>query len=93
MPKIIPIKELKDTAGVSAMVRESEGPVYVTKNGYDDMVIMTMEAYDRLVRENDRLKLEMDWYEKLVEAEQAIARGEVGDAFESVKRLRQRYDL
>jgi len=86
MPKIIPIKELKDTANISLMVRESEGPVYVTKNGYDDMVLMSTEEYDRLM-------YEMDLLEKLLEGEMAIQRGEVEDAFESVDRIRRRYEL
>ena len=37
MPKIIPIKELKDTAKISEMCHENDGPIYVTKNGYGDM--------------------------------------------------------
>jgi len=86
MPKIIPIKELKDTASVSQMVRESEGPVYVTKNGYGDMVLMSTEEYDRLM-------YEMDIVLKLLEGEQALQRGDSEDAFESIERIRQRYEL
>ena len=86
MPKIIPIKDLKNTAAVSTMVRESAGPVYVTKNGYDDMVIMRTEAYDQLLWEKDVLG-------KLLEAEQEIARGEVADALESHKKLRKKYGI
>ena len=86
MPKIIPIKELKNTANISLMVRESEGPVYVTKNGYNDMVLMSNEEYDRLM-------MELEVFEKLLEGEQAIARGEVADAFESLEEIRRRYGL
>jgi len=86
MPKIIPIKELKDTASISLMVRESEGPVYVTKNGYDEMVLMSTE-------EHDRLMYEMDVLIKLLEGEAAIQRGEVESAFDSVDGIRRRYEL
>ena len=34
MPKIIPIRELKNTATISKYVQESNEPVFVTKNGY-----------------------------------------------------------
>ena len=61
MPKIIPITELKNTAAVSTMVRESPGPVYVTKNGYADMVIIPPKEYDRLM-------FELDSYESLLQA-------------------------
>ena len=86
MTKIIPIKELKDTAKISNTVRESEGPVHITKNGYGDMVIMSTEEYDRLM-------YEMDIMEKLLEGEQDIREGRVVDAFESVERIMKRYGL
>jgi len=86
MPKIIPIKELKDTANISLMVRESEEPIYVTKNGYSDMVLMSAEEYDRLLYKVDILS-------KLIEGERAIQRGEVVDAFESVERISRKYGL
>lgn len=43
MPRIIPIRDLKDTAAISQMCSESDEPVYITKNGYGDMVIMSMK--------------------------------------------------
>lgn len=49
MPRIIPIRDLKNTAAVSQMCSESKEPVYITKNGYGDMVIMSMEAYEDLI--------------------------------------------
>lgn len=49
MPKIIPIRDLKNTSELSCMVRESSEPIYVTKNGYGEMVIMSMEAYEKNV--------------------------------------------
>ena len=46
MPKIIPIKELKNTSDISEMCHRTDEPIYVTKNGYGDMVIMSMESYE-----------------------------------------------
>lgn len=46
MSQIIPIKELKNTAEISDMCHKSEEPIYVTKNGYGNMVIMSMENYE-----------------------------------------------
>lgn len=51
---IIPIKDLKDTAKVSEMCHESSMPIYVTKNGYGDMVVMSMECYEKLYRDAPR---------------------------------------
>ena len=33
MPKIIPIRDLKNTSEISQMCKESNGPIYVTKMG------------------------------------------------------------
>lgn len=47
MPKIIPINELKNTASISKFVEESKEPVFITKNGYGTMVIMSLEVYEQ----------------------------------------------
>lgn len=46
MPQIIPIKDLRDTTKISELCHNSNGPVYVTKNGYGDMVIMSISAFE-----------------------------------------------
>ncbi len=43
MPQIIPIKDLKNTSEISDMCHRAEEPIYITENGYGDMVIMSME--------------------------------------------------
>lgn len=49
MPQIIPIKELKNTSEISEMCHGADEPIYITKNGYGDMVIMSMELYERTI--------------------------------------------
>ena len=44
----IPIRDLKNTAAISEMCKKSATPIFVTKNGYNDMVIMSAEVYDRI---------------------------------------------
>ena len=44
--QIIPINQLKDTAKISAICNESNEPVFITKNGYGDMVIMSKFKLD-----------------------------------------------
>ena len=51
MPQIIPIKDLKNTSEISDMCHKTEEPIYVTKNGYGDMVIMSMEIYESTMRQ------------------------------------------
>lgn len=44
---IVPMKDLKNTADIERKCRETNGPVYVTKNGYGSLVVMSMEYYER----------------------------------------------
>lgn len=86
MPRIIPIRDLKDTTAISQMCSESDEPVYITKNGYGDMVIMSMKVYEE--------KMFMaDVYSKLAEAESDVKEGKVSDAREGLKTLREKYGL
>lgn len=84
MPRIIPIRDLKDTAAISQMCRESKEPIYITKNGYGDMVLMSMEAYE------EKMWL-LDVYAKLAEAETEIQGGKVTDARSALKELREKH--
>ncbi len=55
MPQIIPIKELRNTNEISRIYHEKGGPIFVTKNGYGDMVLMSMETYERNMARVDLL--------------------------------------
>ena len=47
MPKIRPVSDLRNHfADISKTVHESGEPVFLTKNGYGDMVVMSMETYE-----------------------------------------------
>lgn len=37
MPKIIPIRDLKNTSKISKMCQEATDPIFITKNGYGDL--------------------------------------------------------
>lgn len=47
MPTIIPARDPKNTNAISQQCHESQEPIFVTKNGYGDMVSMSMETYER----------------------------------------------
>ena len=86
MPRIIPIRDLKDTSAISQMCRESTDPIYITKNGYGDMVIMSMKAYE------EKLWL-LDVYSRLDEAEEDIKAGKTVDARSALKELKEKHGL
>lgn len=51
IPKVIPINELKNTSKVSQYCKENDEPIVVTKNGYSDMIIMSVNAYEKKLEE------------------------------------------
>jgi len=55
MPRIIPIKDLKNTSDISDMCHKTDEPIYITKNGYGDMVIMSMESYEFTMKQLERI--------------------------------------
>lgn len=86
MPRIIPIKDLKNTSEISELCHLSEEPIYITKNGYGDMVIMSIDIYEQIMK---RLNV----YRELEISEKQIKEGKVKDAEESLASLREKYDL
>ena len=86
MPRIIPIRDLKNTAAVSQMCSESKEPVYITKNGYGDMVIMSMEIYESTMKQ-------IAMYRDIEISEMQIKAGQVKDARTALKETRARYGL
>lgn len=52
MPLIVPIKVLRNTNEISALAHKVHEPIFITKNGYSDLVVMSSELYDSLAREN-----------------------------------------
>ncbi|MBE6720672.1 MAG: type II toxin-antitoxin system Phd/YefM family antitoxin [Ruminococcaceae bacterium] len=86
MPHIIPIRDLKNTSEISSMCHAHSEPIFITKNGYGDMVVMSMETYEKSLFLADVEK-------KLAEAEEAIAKGEIRDAKNALSDLRKKYEL
>ncbi len=86
MPQIIPIKDLKNTSEISTMCHTAEEPIYITKNGYGDMVIMSIEMYE------DTMK-RLNVYRELEFSEKQIEAGRTQDAREALSDLRDKYAI
>ena len=86
MPEIIPIKDLRNTSEISDMCHKAEEPIYITKNGYGDMVIMSMEMYEPTMK---RLAM----YRDIEISEKQIEAGRVKDARTALKEVRAKYGL
>ena len=63
MPHIRPVSDLRNKfTEISRIVHETAEPVFLTKNGYGDMVVMSIEAYEKK-------RFDSEIYQKLKESE------------------------
>ena len=63
MNLIRPVSDLRNNfAEISKIVHETAQPVFLTKNGYGNMVVLSMEAFQNM-------QFESEVYSKLLEAE------------------------
>lgn len=63
MLNIRPVSDLRNSfTEISSIVHETNNPIFLTKNGYGDMVVMSVEAYENMQFQNEI-------YFKLKEAE------------------------
>lgn len=86
MPQIIPIKELKNTSEISELCHKTDEPIYITKNGYGDMVIMSMEIYETAMKQ-------LNMYRELELSEQQIIEERTTDARSALSSMREKYGL
>ena len=83
MPNIRPISDLRNNSNeISEYCRVAREPVFITKNGVGDMVVMNIEVYEKQ-------QAQIELYAKLAEAEAEILSGEEGvDFLEFARKLR-----
>lgn len=85
MPKIMPIRDLRNTSEISEIAHRQQEPIFITKNGYSDLVIMSAELYERFAQTN---KIDQAIYEAEKEVEEGT---EPISANSAMERLNQKY--
>ena len=85
MPMIMPIRDLRNTSEISDLAHKRQEPIYITKNGYSDLVVMSAELYDRFARVN---KID----QVIADAEREVAEGaKPVSAKEARRKLDEKY--
>ena len=84
MPQIRPIRDLRNTNDISELCHSTKEPIFITKNGYGDMVIMSNETY-----ENELAAAEI--YRKLLTAQRQIDNHEGLDGESVLENMRKKY--
>jgi prevent-host-death family protein len=84
MPVIKPISDLRNRAKeLSRLCHDSGEPIFITRNGEGDMVLMSLAAYERL-------QAQLELYRMLDEAEADVAAGDRGVSVAAVRRQLKR---
>lgn len=85
MPQIRPITDLRNTNEISDICHARREPVFITKNDYGDLVVMSIETYEATVENT-----EMD--AAISEAEAEFEQdGQLYDAREALTSLRRKH--
>ena len=83
---IVPIRDLKDTVKIEKLCNESDGPVFITKNGYGKLVVMNIDYYEKTLK-------------KVLEAKQInqgledLKKGKVKDGISVLDNIKQKYEI
>lgn len=78
MPIIKPISDLRNKSNeISDIARDSNQPIFITRNGKGDMVVMSMAKYSQL-------ELKVDLMSKLATAQANYAAGDRGRSIANV---------
>ena len=85
MPTIMPIRDLRNTSEISELAHKKQEPIFITKNGYSDLVVMSAELYERFAQNN---KIDQAIYEAEKEVEEGAEPISMNGAME---RLNQKY--
>lgn len=85
MPTIMPIRDLRNTSEISEIAHKMQEPIFITKNGYSDLVVMSAELYERFAQIN---RIDQAIYEAEAEVAEGAAPVSLNDA---KSRLDERY--
>ena len=85
MPTIMPIRDLRKTSEISEIAHKMQEPIFITKNGYSDLVVMSAELYERFAQIN---RIDQAIYEAEAEVAEGAAPVSLNDA---KSRLDERY--
>lgn len=83
MPTIMPIRDLRNTSEISELAHKKQEPIFITKNGYSDLVVMSAELYEKFAQIN---RIDQAIYEAEKEVENGAELISVDSAIERLKK-------
>ena len=84
MPQIRPITDLRNTNEISDLCHAKNEPIFITKNGYGDLVVMSVQAYESMLDERDIDR-------EIALSEMELLKSEGMDARDALSSLRRKH--
>ena len=91
MPKIVPITELRNTKKITQVCEEEQAPIFVTSNGFNKLVVMSDNVFNKYNEIFNKYFALLDVYQKLSEAEEDIKSNRIRPAKDVFKELDDKY--
>ncbi|MCR4911509.1 MAG: type II toxin-antitoxin system Phd/YefM family antitoxin [Bacilli bacterium] len=82
--QIVPMRDLKDTVKIENLCEETNGPVFITKNGYGRLVVMNIEYFEKIMNMAFEAKLINEGLSDLNE-------GRMEDGKTVIEEMKQKY--
>ena len=79
MPQIRPITDLRNTNEISDLCHTKKEPIFITKNGYGDLVVMSIETFDSMLADREldvaiaEAEAEYTSNDQLIDAREALS--------------------
>lgn len=91
MPKVKPLSDFnRNQSDIIEELKESQEPLYLTKNGRSSLVVMDAEAFDRAISfKNDIYAREMRIYDGLLEGYENYQQGKLRSGEEADALIRK----
>lgn len=72
MPLIIPIKNLRNITELPNIAHRVQKSIFINKNGYSDLVVMSSELYDKFARINRIDQMIFEFEQKIANGAEAV---------------------
>ncbi|MDR1565097.1 MAG: type II toxin-antitoxin system Phd/YefM family antitoxin [Oscillospiraceae bacterium] len=85
MPNIRPLTELRNnTSGIAMLAHSEREPIFITKNGYADLVVMSYQTYEESLAR-------LDLYDKLAKSQADVDAGRLKSLPEVFDKYKAKY--
>lgn len=90
MPAVAALSEFnRNQTEVLAKLKETEEPLYLTRNGRSAVVVMDADAFDRMVSLKEQVRThETEVYKNLMRGYEDVQQGKVSNSSDSFLRIR-----